>query len=111
MIRHYQRPQANFRLLVGDVVEPVEPPSVDEKGPATRDPVPAGPSTLTSALEGVLDLVAGLLEVGLALVGLALGLHLAVVTRVAELLLALTERSLGLVLELVVHGASFGWTR
>src|SRR4051795_5357259 len=80
------------------------------KGRRHGIPVPAGPSTLTSALEGVLDLVARLLEVGLALVGLAFGLHLAVVTRVAQLLLALAERSLGLVLELVVHGTSLGWT-
>ncbi len=50
-----------------------------------------------SALESVLDLLAGLLHVGLALLGLALSLHRLVAGRVAELLLGLADQALGLV--------------
>src|SRR5947209_7834627 len=52
-------------------------------------------------LEGVLHLLARLLEVALHLLGLALGLQLLVVRRVADLLLAFTFESFGLVLQLV----------
>src|SRR3954451_25487330 len=53
-------------------------------------------------LEGVLDLLAGLLEVGLALVALALSLEVLVVGGVAERLLRLAEHALALVGHLVV---------
>src|SRR4051794_14870780 len=56
-----------------------------------------------SALEGVLDLLAGLLEVGAGLVGLALGLELLVVRRAADALLDLAAEFLGLVVDLVVE--------
>src|SRR5690242_779161 len=50
----------------------------------------------------VLDLLAGLLDVGLALVGLALGLEVLVVRGAAEGFLDLALGLFGLVLELVV---------
>ena len=55
-----------------------------------------------SVLEGVLHLLAGLLEVGLALVLLAFGLEVAVVGRVSELLLGLAQGALAAVGDLVV---------
>src|SRR4051794_40889864 len=58
-------------------------------------------------LEGVLDLLARLLQVALGLVGLALGLPLLVVRGVAELLLAFALGGLSLVAELV-HRAHAG---
>src|SRR5215211_2694111 len=54
------------------------------------------------ALEGVLDLLASLLEVALGLVGLALGLQLLVVGHAAGGLLGLSFEFFGLVLGLVV---------
>src|SRR6478609_6063416 len=59
-------------------------------------------------LEGVLDVVARLLEVGLGLVGLALGLEALVVLRLARALLDLALRLFGGVLDLVTesHGIS-----
>src|SRR6478735_6319203 len=56
-----------------------------------------------SALEGVLDLLAGLLDVGARLVALALGLELLVVGRLAGGFLRLALELVGLVVELVVQ--------
>src|SRR3954447_9289431 len=53
-------------------------------------------------LEDVLDLLAGLLHVGLGLVRLALGLHVLVVRRLAERLLGRADLLVGHVLHLVV---------
>src|SRR3954454_17071506 len=53
-------------------------------------------------LEDVLDLLAGLLDVGLGLVRLALGLHVLVVRRLAERLLGRADLLVGHVLHLVV---------
>src|SRR6478609_3062911 len=56
-----------------------------------------------SALEGVLDLLAGLLDVGPGLVAPALGLELLVVGRLAGGFLRLALELVGLVVELVVQ--------
>src|SRR5688500_13398140 len=70
---------------------------------------PCSPNSVVGLLlEGVLGLLAGLLQVGLALLGLALVLHALVVGGGAELLLGLAQRALGGVLQLVLvaHGSS-----
>src|SRR5665647_1001370 len=80
------------------------PPAVAARGgdePAGRI-APAGSSPTPSTVERVLDLLAGLLEGGLALVGLALSLQLAVVGEVAGGLLGLALPLLGHVACLVV---------
>src|SRR5690606_22933116 len=75
-------------------------------------PAGAGPSRSARRsglpVEGVLDVVAGLLEVGLRLVGLPLGLEALVVRGLARALLELAARLLGGVLGLVSesHGCS-----
>src|SRR5690348_4229467 len=56
-----------------------------------------------SVLEGVLDLLAGLLEVGLRLVALALSLQLVVAGDVADALLGLAAEVFHLVVDLVVE--------
>src|SRR5918994_6976617 len=68
------------------------------------DPIRLAPSLgasrtwRTSALERVFDLLAGLLEVALGLVGLTLGLEVAVAAGLAHCLLGLAGQFLGLVL-------------
>src|SRR5215204_1134684 len=66
-----------------------------------------GPSRLPrreqSVLEGVLDLLAGLLQVALGLVGPTLGLQFLVIGGLAESFLALPLEFLGLVLGLVIN--------
>src|SRR3954454_9108478 len=64
------------------------------------------------SLEGVLDLLAGLLQVAGGLVFLALGLQVAVVGRVADGLLALAGELLCLVLHLVdaAHRKDLLWS-
>src|SRR5262249_49760098 len=66
-----------------------------------RVPVPGAPAR-ELGLEGVLDLLACVLEVALGLIGLALGLQVLVAGGLACLLLDLALHFLGLVLRLVL---------
>src|SRR5829696_30142 len=59
-------------------------------------------SRLGSALEGVLDLLASLLEAALGLFGFAFDFKVSIVSGVADRLLGLTGELFGLVLNLVV---------
>src|SRR4029450_4920617 len=69
-------------------------------------PTPVRPLALRdeSVLERVLDFLTGLLEVGLRLVPLSLGLELLVIGGLSETFLGLAEPTLSLVLRLVLRG-------
>src|SRR5688572_33488192 len=82
-----------------------------ECGTGTSPPL-RPPGAGGGLLEDVLDLLAGLLEVARRLVGLSLGLEVAVAGGVPEALLALARELFGLVLHLVdaTHGTySLSW--
>src|SRR3982750_3505750 len=77
-------------------------------------PQPALPNEVLG-LENVLDVLAGLLELGGRLVGLALGLEALVVGRLADTLFDLAGQLFGLVVNLVVGSHRYlqgiGWAR